>query len=103
MMPVKLQSRVISDRDLMSPRRKHAAELLESARMFAGGDELLDITQVALRLGLPKSTVYELTRKRAHIKNDHPLPCFKVGRRLKFNWTTVMAWLTQLEKEAGAS
>lgn len=69
--------------------------------MMQMGDELLDIIQVAARLGVPKSTVYELTRNRASLNHSHPLPCFKVGRRLKFNWTAVLAWLTDLEK-AGA-
>lgn len=63
------------------------------------GDELLDITQVSQRLGVPKSTVYELTRNRGRVRHDHPLPSFKVGRRLKFNWSTVVAWLDTLEKE----
>jgi excisionase family DNA binding protein len=95
------QTRTISDRDLMSRRRLRAAEILESAVNFAPSDELLDVAQVAQRLGLPKSTIYELTRNRAHVRHDHPLPSFKVGRRLKFNWTAVIGWLTELEK-AGA-
>jgi excisionase family DNA binding protein len=74
------------------------ADLLGPTAMQAS-DELLDITQVAARLGIPKSTVYELTRSRAHIKHEHPLPAFKVGRRLKFNWTAVISWLDTLEKE----
>jgi|ERR1019366_504663 excisionase family DNA binding protein len=88
----------IYDRDLMSLRRRRAYDFLRSAVNFAPSDELLDITQVATRLGIPKSTVYELTRHRASVRHDHPLPCFKVGRRLKFNWTAVLAWLTELEK-----
>jgi excisionase family DNA binding protein len=73
-------------------------DLLGPTGMQAG-DELLGIAEVAQRLGVPKSTVYELTRHRAHVRHDHPLPCFKVGRRLKFNWSTVIAWLDTLEKE----
>ena len=88
----------VTDRDLMSPRRRAIFDLLQSARNFAPTDELLDINQVAARLGVPKSTVYELTRHRAHVRHDNPLPAFKVGRRLKFNWTKVMAWLTALEE-----
>jgi excisionase family DNA binding protein len=87
----------------MTPRRRHIVELFESARNFAPSDELIDVHEAARRLGLPKSTVYELTRNRAHVHHDHPLPCFKVGRRLKFNWSSVVAWLDTLEKEAGAS
>ncbi len=67
---------------------------------FHDGDELLDIAAVAKRLGIPKGTVYELTRHRSRIHGD-PLPHFKVGRRLKFNWSKVVGWLDELEK-AGA-
>jgi excisionase family DNA binding protein len=67
---------------------------------FDAGDQLLDINEVAKRLGIPKGTVYELCRHRSRI-HGNALPHFKVGRRLKFNWTTVIAWLDALEK-AGA-
>ena len=67
---------------------------------FQAGDQLLDIDQVAERLAVPKGTVYELCRRRSRI-HGNPLPHFKVGRRLKFNWSGVVAWLDALEK-AGA-
>jgi excisionase family DNA binding protein len=89
----------ISDTDLMSPRTRRIHDFVTSARCFVASDELLDITQVAARLGVPRSTIYELTRNRAHVRHSHPLPCFKVGRRLKFNWSSVVAWLDTLEKE----
>ena len=92
-------SRPITNRDLMNPRHRRIAELLEHAQNFAPTDELLDISEVSKRLGVPKSTVYELTRHRAHVRHDHPLPCFKVGRRLKFNWSALVSWLDTLEKE----
>lgn len=75
--------------------------LLRRPTGMQAGDELLDVTEIASRLGVPKSTVYELTRHRASVRHAHPLPCFKIGRRLKFNWTAVIAWLSELEK-AGA-
>ncbi len=91
--------RKLRDTDLMTPRTKRIYDAIRSAKNFVASDELLDISQVAQRLGLPKSTVYELTRERAHVRHVHPLPTFKVGRRLKFNWSAVIAWLDTLEKE----
>jgi excisionase family DNA binding protein len=66
---------------------------------FAPADELLDITQLAERLQVPKSTIYELCRHRSRIKGTQ-LPAFKIGRRLKFRWSAVCDWISTLEKEA---
>ena len=65
---------------------------------FVPQDELLGVDEVAQRLGVPKGTVYELTRQRANVRGHIPLPHFKVGKRLKFNWTAVVNWLDTLEK-----
>lgn len=67
---------------------------------FQPDDELLDIAELAARLKVPKGTIYELCRNRSRI-HGKALPHFKVGRRLKFTWSSVCAWLTELEK-AGA-
>ena len=67
---------------------------------FAPTDELLGITEVALRLQVPKSTIYELCRRRSRIEGKQ-LPHFKIGRLLKFRWSAVCEWMTELEK-AGA-
>jgi excisionase family DNA binding protein len=47
--------------------------------------------QLAARLQLPASTIYELTRRRC----ENRIPHNKVGRRLRFNWNQVQAWLEQ--------
>src|SRR5215470_6962376 len=67
---------------------------------FAPTDELLGINEVALRLQVPKSTIYELCRHRGRIQGKQ-LPHFKIGRLLKFRWSAVCEWMTELEK-AGA-
>jgi|SRR5215469_6459429 len=66
---------------------------------FAPTDELLGINEVALRLHVPKSTIYELCRHRSRIEGKQ-LPHFKIGRLLKFRWSAVCEWMTALEKEA---
>jgi excisionase family DNA binding protein len=70
---------------------------LRRAKNFAPTDELLSVDQVAERLGVPKGTVYELTRQRANVRGV-PLPHFKIGKRLKFNWSAVVTWVDGLEK-----
>jgi excisionase family DNA binding protein len=55
--------------------------------------EILTPQQVAERLQLPESWVYEQTRNRASIRVADPLPHMKVGRYLRFKWSDVLAWL----------
>lgn len=65
---------------------------------YREGDELLSLDELAARLKITKTTAYGLTRKRAHVRSVNPLPCFKVGKELRFNWSAVVEWLDQLEK-----
>ena len=55
--------------------------------------EILTPQQVAERLQLPESWVYEQTRNRASVRGADPLPYMKVGRYLRFKWSDVLAWL----------
>jgi excisionase family DNA binding protein len=55
--------------------------------------EILTPQQVAERLQLPESWVYEQTRNRASVRCPDPLPVMKVGRYLRFKWSDVLAWL----------
>jgi len=62
--------------------------------------EILTPQQVAERLQLPESWVYEQTRNRASIRIPDPLPHMKVGRYLRFNWSDVLAWLDRQKRNA---
>jgi hypothetical protein len=55
---------------------------------------VLTVAQVADRLQIPVSSVYEKTRYRAG--NVPPLPCRKVGRYLRFFASEVDLWLVSL-------
>jgi predicted DNA-binding transcriptional regulator AlpA len=55
--------------------------------------EILAPQQVAERLQLPESWVYEQKRNRASIRGADPLPYMKVGHYLRFKWSDVLAWL----------
>jgi predicted DNA-binding transcriptional regulator AlpA len=57
--------------------------------------EILTVQQVAARLQLPLSSVYEKTRFRA-TNGGSPLPCRRVGRYLRFVASEVDAWFLDL-------
>jgi excisionase family DNA binding protein len=50
--------------------------------------EILTPEEVAERLKIKPSTVYELTRSRCR----NPLPAHRAGKVLRFNWAEVVAW-----------
>ena len=59
-------------------------------------DELLTVDEVASRLKVPKTWVYERTRLRGP---DH-LPFFKLGKYLRFDEGDVRAWLERKRSPA---
>jgi excisionase family DNA binding protein len=52
-------------------------------------NDLLTPDELAARLKVHKSWVFEKTRRRC----SDPLPCIRVGRYLRFNWPDVVEWL----------
>jgi excisionase family DNA binding protein len=46
--------------------------------------------EVAARLKVPNSWVYE--KNRAGCRN--PMPCLRLGRYVRFDWSAVITWLT---------
>lgn len=56
-------------------------------------DEILTPSQIAERLQVKPTWVYEQTRERTGIRNPDPLPYIKLGRYLRFDWHDVLAWL----------
>src|SRR5262245_2178927 len=65
--------------------------------------EILTPQQVAERLQLPESWVYEQTRNRASVRGADPLPYMKVGRYLRFKWSDVLAWLDRQNRNQRAT
>lgn len=55
--------------------------------------EILTPAQVAERLQVGVSWIYEQTRTRASVRNPDPLPHIQMGRYLRFMWSDVLAWL----------
>ena len=52
-------------------------------------DNLLTPEEVAERLKVPESWVYEKTRARCR----NPIPCMRLGRYIRFDWYAVINWL----------
>jgi hypothetical protein len=54
-------------------------------------EDILTPEELASRLKVRKSWVYEQTRCR----NPNPLPRLNMGRYLRFDWVKVVEWLTE--------
>jgi excisionase family DNA binding protein len=50
---------------------------------------ILTPEELAARLKVPESWVYEKTRARCR----NPIPCLRLGRYVRFDWSAVIAWL----------
>jgi hypothetical protein len=57
--------------------------------------DLLTPEELAARLKVSKSWVFEQTRERSKVRNKSPLPCIRLGKYLRFSWVEVSEWLTQ--------
>jgi len=61
--------------------------------------DLLTAEQLAERLQVPKSWVFEQTRRRAAVRNKarnrRQLPCIPLGKYLRFSWRQVCEWMAE--------
>ena len=55
--------------------------------------DILTPQQLADRLQVKVSWVKEQTRRRAKVRNAHPLPVIRMGKYLRFSWQAVSEWL----------
>jgi hypothetical protein len=74
------------------------AEVLHQEESSAPSMEILTPVQLAERLHVKPSWVYEQTRERADVRNADSLPFIKMGRYLRFDWPDVMAWLDRQKR-----
>ncbi len=58
-------------------------------------EDILTPEQLAERLQVSTSWVFEQTRKRAKVRNDKPLPCIRLGKYLRFSWVAVCEWMSE--------
>jgi hypothetical protein len=58
---------------------------------------VLYIPQAAQLLDMPEKRLYELTRHRATARMAHPIPFFRIGRRVAFTRPALEAWVLKLQ------
>lgn len=58
--------------------------------------DLLTPDELAARLKVPRSWVYEKTRARSR----DPLPVMRIGKYMRFHWPQIVVWL-QAHQEGG--
>ncbi len=80
-----------TDSPARQPRKPHPAT--------QPTDGILTPEQLAERLQVPVSWVYEQTRHRGQVRNTDPLPYRKMGRYLRFNWNEVKEWLDRQNRK----
>ena len=59
-------------------------------------DEVLTILEVAALLKMTKRQVYELTRNRGQVRQDHPIPVLKINGNVRFLRSDIDRWLQKL-------
>lgn len=59
---------------------------------------LLSVEQLAEFLGVSVLTVHGLTRNRARVRDAHPIPHLRIGKRVYFRRESVLAWLAARER-----
>lgn len=61
---------------------------------------LLSISEAAELLGLSTGSLYQLTRNRSRIRQAHPIPCLRLGKRIAFRRESLEQWIAKLESVA---
>ena len=55
--------------------------------------DILTPAELAARLKVGKSWIYEMTRRRAQTRKADPLPAIRLGKYRRFYWPEVCEWL----------
>jgi hypothetical protein len=61
--------------------------------------DILTPQELADRLKVDKSWIFEQTRKRAKTRNKNPLPVLRMGKYVRFSWRAVSEWLLSQNKD----
>ncbi len=72
-----------------------AAEWAEGLASLVKAEDILTPEELAARLKVPDSWVYEKTHGRCR----NPIPCLRLGRYVRFDWHSVASWLTAPESQ----
>lgn len=58
---------------------------------------LLSLSQAASLLGITDKQLYEICRTRSRVRQKHPIPTVRLGKRLAFRRESLERWIAQLE------
>jgi excisionase family DNA binding protein len=61
-------------------------------------NEILTIEELAKLLKMSKSQIYALTRKRAQVRMDHPIPILRINGNIRFRRSDIEKWLEKLSE-----
>jgi predicted DNA-binding transcriptional regulator AlpA len=61
---------------------------------------LLSLSQAASLLGITDNQLYEICRTRSRVRQKHPIPTVRLGKRLAFRRESLERWITELETSA---
>ena len=86
----------------MPPHVNQAAPIPNAPNVAHAKPEILTPQQVAERLQVPVSWIYEQSRNRSSIRVPDPLPHMKLGRYLRYDWHKVIAWMERQSKAKAA-
>ena len=82
--------------DITDPAKRGLLDMSPGLRP----EDILTPEEVAARLKVPESWVYEKTRARCR----NPMPCLRLGRYIRFDWNAVVNWITAgAEQETNAA
>lgn len=59
---------------------------------------LLSLSEAAELLGLKTAALYQLTRTRSLVRQAHPIPFLRLGKRIAFRRESLEQWISALEK-----
>jgi len=72
---------------------------VNSTSAILNPSDLLTPEELATRLKVSKSWVFEQTRNRAKVRSARPLPCIRMGKYIRFSWPAVSEWLQTSEND----
>jgi excisionase family DNA binding protein len=58
--------------------------------------EILTVEEVASLLKMSKRQIYEQTRQRGQVRQEHPIPTLRINGNLRFRRSDIEAWLNRL-------
>ena len=79
----------------LMPHELQPAQIVEMPPAPLDAADILTPQQLAARLQVKVSWVFERTRQRSKARGEVPLPFIRMGKYLRFHWPSVTAWLFQ--------